>query len=297
MPVSPEGLRCFLEAARLSSFRAAARRVALSPAALGQQIKRLEDDLGERLFARTTRSVALTESGRALVPYAEKALAALDECSHAANGTAPAAEVELVLGTRHELGMSWIVPMLEKLELEHPALTLHLYFGSGQDLMLRVRAGEIDCAVSSTRLTDPKLDSLKLHEERYVLVGSRELLRATPLAGVAHAKHHTLLDTTAELPLFRYFREAPGGFDSMPFARVVRLGTIDAIRRYVLGGRGVAVLPEYFVAQELKAKKLVRLLPSVKVRSDWFRLVFRSDDTRRSLFESLARQMLKRPLR
>lgn len=297
MPVSPDGLRCFLEVARLSSFRAAARRVALSPAALGQQIKKLESDLGEALFRRTTRSVTLTEAGRNLMPYAEQALQALEACANATSGKAPAAKLEVVLGTRHELGMSWIVPMLSALERGHPGLTLHLYFGSGPDLLLRVRTGEVDCAVTSTTLTDPKLDSLHLHEEKYVFVASPRLLRRARLSRSSDSERHTLLDTTAELPLFRYFRDARGGFDSMRFSRVVRLGTIAAIRTMVIAGHGVAVLPEYFVARDLQTKKLVRVLASVTPLSDWFRLVFRADDSRRSLYESLSNQMLETPLR
>jgi len=297
--VSPEGLRCFLEAARLSSFRAAARRVGLSPAALGQQIKRLEGELGERLFARSTRAVALTEAGRNLMAYAEKALAGLEDCARAVQSGTPVVDAELVLGTRHELGMSWVVPMVERLEPAFPKLVVHLYFGSGPDLLLRVRTGEIDCAVTSTRLIDPKLDSFRLHEERYAFVAAPGLLSRSPLQNDEHARSHTLFDTTAELPLFRYVRDAPGGggLDSMSFGRVVRLGTIAAIRRFVLAGRGVAVLPEYFVAADLQRKKLVRIRPRTRPRSDWFRLVFRSDHPKRSLLESITRHMLAFPLR
>jgi len=67
---SIESLRCFTAAAKLLNFRAAARSVALTPAAFGQRIKQLEEQLGTSLFHRTTRSVRLTESGLALLPAA-----------------------------------------------------------------------------------------------------------------------------------------------------------------------------------------------------------------------------------
>jgi LysR family transcriptional regulator, glycine cleavage system transcriptional activator len=291
MSLSLDGLRCFIEAARFLNFRAAARAVALSPAALGQQLKRLEDELGETLFTRSTRSVTLTEAGRLLLPYARTALDAVDECKRAARGQAPSVPLELVIGTRHELGMSWIVPMLDRLEAEHPGLTLHLYFGSGPDLLLRVRATTVDCAVTSTRLTDPKLDSLKLHEERYAFVGARSLLGERPLRNAADAGRHTLIDTNEELPLYRYWRDAPGGVDSLRFERILRLGSVQAIYQFVQAGRGVAVLPEYFVAKDLRAKRLVRVMPRVTPLSDHFRLVFRADDPKRSLYASLAATM------
>ncbi len=296
MALSFDALRCFVEAARFLNFRAAARAVALSPAALGQQLKKLEEELGQPLFARTTRQVRLTEAGRLLLPYAKETLGAVDQCRRAVAGDAARTPLEVVLGTRHELGMSWIVPMLDRIEREHPELTLHLYFGSGPDLLLRVRSASVDCAVTSTRLTDPKLDGLKLHEERYVFVGARELLRKKPLADARHAGAHTLLDTNEELPLFRYWRDARGGVDSLRFGRIVRLGTVDAIRQFALSGRGVCVLPEYFVAKDLAARRLARIMPQVKPLSDHFRLVFRSDDAKRSLYESLANTMQNIPL-
>ena len=64
-----------------------------------------------------------------------------------------------------------------------------------------------------------------------------------------------------------------------------------------LRGDGVAVLPEYFVTKDLKAKKLVKLMPKVKLLTDHFRLVFRSDDPRRSSYTLIAETMLKVPLR
>ncbi len=288
---SLEALRCFAEAARLLNFRAAARAVFLTPAALGQRIQKLEEQLDVRLFHRTTRTVVLTEAGLQLVPYAQRAIEAARDCSRASRGELAAAPVELTLGTRHELGLSWIVPMLPLLQSRQPGLVLHLYFGSGPDLVARVRTVDIDCAVTSTRLTDPKLDALRLHEERYVFVGAAKLLAKRPLARAADAKAHTLIDTQDGMPLFRYWRDAKGGLDSLAFGRVLKMGTIAAIRELVLRGEGVAVLPAYYVAKDLAAHRLRELFPKVRPLTDWFRLVFRADDPRRAHYEQLARTM------
>ncbi len=297
MSLSLENLRCFAEAARLLNFRTAARSVSLSPAALGQRVRQLEDSLGVPLFHRTTRVVVLTDHGLRLLPLAEQALAAAEACKAVVDENAAPAPLEITLGTRHELGLSWLVPMIDSLERAIPGLSLHVYVGSGPDLLQRTRVLEIDCAVTSTRVTDPKFAFLPLHEENYVFVASPRLLKTVPFRTRNDAKHHTLIDTTAELPLFHYLRDAEGGLDSLSFARVARMGTIDAIRQRVLAGRGVSVLPEYFVQSELKSKRLVRLLPSTKLLSDRFRLVFRADDPRRAVFSKLAHHMLSQPLR
>jgi LysR family glycine cleavage system transcriptional activator len=294
---SIDSLRCFAAAARLLNFRAAARSVALTPAALGQRIQKLEEELGVQLFRRTTRSVSLTEAGLSLLPYAEQCLAAARECARAARGEIGPPPMEITMGTRQELGMSWVVPQLEPLARALPTLDIHLYFGSGPDLLLRVRTMEIDCAVTSSRYTDPKLDAIRLHRESYLFVGAAALLKKRPLSSDAHAADHALLDASADLPLFRYWRDAPGGGDRLHFRRIVRLGSIEAIRQRVLEGAGVAVLPEYQVARDVEAGTFRRIFPSVKPLSDYFRLVFRADDPRRPVYEKIAAQMLSVPLR
>ncbi|HEX9295863.1 MAG TPA: LysR substrate-binding domain-containing protein [Polyangiaceae bacterium] len=293
---SLESLQCFERAARLLNFRKAARAVGLTPAAFGQRIQRLEDQLGVKLFVRTTRSVHLTEAGTALIEPAERCLRVAEETMRAARGDKAPPPMDLVLGTRQELGLSWILPQLDRLERARPWLQMHLYFGSGSDLLLRVRTMEIDCAVTSSRFSDPKLDALRLHREDYVFCGSSDLLRRKPLKKADDTKRHNLLDTSAEVPLFRYWKDAPRGGDRLRFARGIWLGSIEAIRQRMLAGIGVGVLPEYLVRQDLKTGRLRRIFPGVQPLHDYFRLVFRVDDPRRHVFESLSVSLLESPL-
>jgi LysR family glycine cleavage system transcriptional activator len=294
---SLDSLRCFLEAAASLNFRRAARAVALTPTAFGQRIKQLEEQIGAPLFARTTRSVALTERGLALVPVAKRCLAEAEACTRVGREGTDHPETEIVLGTRQELGMSWLLPQRRALLRRRPWLHLHLYFSSGPDLLLRVRTFDIDCAITSTTLTDPKLDSFRLHREDYVLVGASSLLKRLPLKRAEHAASHTLLDASADMPLLHYWRQAPNGGDRLRFRRGLWLGCIAAIRHQVLEGAGVAVLPEYFVRRDLSAGRLRRVLPAVVPVPDHFRLVFRSADPRRPIYESLAGDFARVPLR
>lgn len=292
-----DSLRCFVESARSLSFRKAARTVHLSAAAVGQRVRALEDQIGGPLFTRTTRRMALTPRGLSLLPLAREALGAAERCLDVGEGASASYGGDLVVGTRHELGMSWVLPQLPSLTEAQPRLSIHLYVGSGSDLVARVALRDIDVCITSSRLSDPQLEELKIHPEPYAFVASPRLLRVHPLRRAEDARHHVLFDTTGELPLFRYFRDARGGIDSMRFSRVVRLGTIEAIRTMVEEGHGVAVLPLYFVAPLLRAKKLARIMPKVELATDWFRLVFRADDARRPLFEWLAERLRKVPLR
>lgn len=290
-----ESLRCFVEAARFLNFRAAARAVALTPAALGQRVKQLEDLTGQKLFTRTTRKVTLTAAGLSLLPHAREVLAAAERAVQAGRGQIGPAPADLVLGTRHELGMSWVVPGLPALRAAHPQLTFHLYFGSGSDLHNRVRSGDVHCAIGSMRIRDPVIATLPLHPERYVLVGSPKLLKAQPLKSAEDCRRHTLLDIDLTLPLFGYLRDAEGGAD-VTFSRAIALGTGAAVRTLVLAGEGIAVLPEYMVKGDLAARRLIRVLPRQPIHQDWFRLYFRDDDPRRPLFETIAATLRERPL-
>jgi LysR family glycine cleavage system transcriptional activator len=294
---SLENLRCFEAAARAPTFRAAARAVALTPAALGQRIRQLEDQLGIRLFERSSRSVQLTAAGRALLPAVRTTMDAALWCVRTARGEAEPRRIELVVGTRLELGLSFLLPSHEAVTSACPGLNLHYFFGSGPELLGRVRTRELDCAVTSARFTDPELHALPLHREDYVFVGAARLLRRSPLARYEQAAGHTLLDVDPSLPLFRYWHDAAGGQRVIKFQRTWFLGAGAAIHRMVLEEKGVAVLPLYMVRDDLERGTLREVLPSVKPHFDHFRLILRGDDSRRPVFERLAQALLALPLR
>lgn len=290
-----DSLRCFVAAAERLNFRAASKVVALSPAAFSDRIKRLEQDLGAPLFDRTSRRVLLTAAGRRLLPHARRTLAEAAACQ-AAVDSAEDTPVVLTLGTRYELGLSWVVPALDELAAEHPSWTVHLAFGDTPALLHSLRRGSVDALIGSMRLVDPGLATRSLHEERYVFVGSPTLLGRIPLGGVADAPHHTLVDISANLPLFRYWRDHAPPEEAWSFAAIRHFGTIGAIRAWVLAGRGVAVLPEYFVRPDLAAGRLRPVVPEVQSGSDWFRLVWRSDLPHADPLVELAGFLRARPL-
>jgi DNA-binding transcriptional LysR family regulator len=230
------------------------------------------------------------------LPAAQRALASMEECTRAVTATGSLPPMELVLGTRHELGLSWILPQFDRLKELHPSIELHLYFGSGDDLVNRVRTMQLDCAVTSTRIADPKLEGLRLHREDYVFVGTPGLLDRVPFAKPEDSVKHTLVEISDDMSLFRYWRDSAKG-QPLAFAKLTRIGTIEGIRMRVLAGAGVAVLPKYLVQPDLDAKRLRLVLPKVVPQHDYFRLVIRADDVRRSVFESLAESLSSFPLR
>jgi LysR family transcriptional regulator, glycine cleavage system transcriptional activator len=291
-----ESLRCFVHAAAQLSFRVAAKACSLSPAAFGDRIRRLEDELGAPLFERTTRKVTLTQAGERLLPQARRCLEDAERC-RASVSSVELMPYELLLGTRFELGLSWVVPALAQLEKKHPERRLHLYFGDTADLLPRVLKGELSCMITSARLTTPGLSFARLHEEEYVAVATPGLMKQKPFATPSDAAQHKLLDLHADLPLFRYFLDARSGREVWQFGDVQYLGVIAAVRARVLEGAGIAVLPLYFVRQDLEKKQLVRLMPKTKLPSDWFRLVWRTGHARETELRQIASELSELPLR
>ncbi|MBK6516816.1 MAG: LysR family transcriptional regulator [Polyangiaceae bacterium] len=290
-----ESLRCFAAAAHHGSFRRAASEVGLSPAAFSDRIRRLEEQLGERLFVRTTRSCRLSKAGERALPHAKLALDAARRCLLASSDAPP--PYDLVLGTRFELGMSWVVPSLEALEAKAPERRLHLYFGDSDALLSQLFAGRVDAVITSVRLSHPGVETASLHEETYALVAAPRLLGERPLSSCKDAAVHTLLDAHADLPLFRYFIDGRPAREVWRFSAIRRLGTIGAVKALTLRGQGIAVLPRYFVEAELSARQLVEPLPKARLASDYFRLVWRSGHPRGDDLAQLASELMSLPLR
>jgi LysR family glycine cleavage system transcriptional activator len=287
-----DSLRCFDAAATTLNFRAGAARVHLSPAAFTDRIQRLEEDLKVPLFVRTTRRVALSDLGHRLLPIAREVLAGAERLHAASRGPVVRSPYELYVGTRYELGLSWLCPLLTPLQRSHAERTVHLYNGDSPDLLLRLERGDLDAIIASVRLTSPKLSYAALHPEEYVFVSKQKSLKQRE-----DAQRHTLVDVSRDLPLFRYLMDALPDAEPWPFARVEHLGGIGNIRRRLFDGEGrVAVLPHYYVQKDLQAKRLVRLLPRVGLRSDSFRLIWRTSHPRTSDLLALAEELRRHPL-
>ena len=290
-----ENLRCFEAAAVHLNFRSAANQVGLSPAAFSERVRRLEDELGCEVFARTTRRVKLTPAGERLLPQARTVLREAQRCADLMRQGGPA-PFELTIGTRFELGMSWVLPAIEEQADIKPEQTMNLYFSEGPAIVSALMKGGVDAIIGSMRIESPRLRYLPLHEERYCFVAAPQLLERKPLREPDHAVSHTLVDTSPSLSLFRYWADRAPDSEAWRFGSHLHLGAIAPIRHWVTSGRGVAVLPEYFIAPDLDAGRLVKILTHVEPRTDWFRLVWVDGHLRTSELEAFGQFLRDRPL-
>src|SRR6185369_5348826 len=175
-------LKTFSAVAAEGSFAAAAARVALTQAAVGQQMRGLEAELRRPLFERQGKSVVLNEAGRELVPQVRRLLALYEQM------LAPAAAEGGMAGTAH-LGavVSAVRPLLQAtlaLKARHAALDLHVSAAKSIELIERVQSGELDAAVvvREPGPARPELAWIPLHAEPMVLLVPRKLAEAAPRA-------------------------------------------------------------------------------------------------------------------
>src|SRR5688500_1481962 len=134
-------LKTFVAVAAEGSFAAAASRVALTQAAVGQQMRALEAELRRPLFERQGKSVVLNDAGRALVPQVRRLLGLYEQM------LTPPSEGDAMAGTVH-LGavVSAVRPLLQAtlaLKARHAALDLHVIAAKSIDLVERVAAGAL----------------------------------------------------------------------------------------------------------------------------------------------------------
>jgi LysR family glycine cleavage system transcriptional activator len=287
-----ESLRCFVAAAQTNSFRKAAKLVHLSPGAFSERIQRLELQLEVSLFVRSTRHVALSTEGSRLLKHAKQLLNEAQDFQY--NASKQQTEVSLTLGTRYELGLSYLLPILEKQKHTHPHWNINLFFGDAPSLTNALLSSEIDIVFSSMRLDNPRLHIQTTHNEHYVLVAKPKL--ATQIHELSNLRSHTLVDISSSFPLFRYFGENNQLRPQELFSQYRFLGTISALLYWVLQQDAFAVLPLYFVQEAIAKGELSIVLPQHTLQHDHFRIFWTKSHWAEPVIIQLAEYLRTHPL-
>ncbi len=167
--LAPELLRSFLAVAEAGSFSAAARRVNLTQSAVSLHIKRLEERLDRRLFARTSRSVRLTPEGGALVPYARRLLR-LQEAAEAAIGRIGDGPT-VRLGISDEQADAYLPHVLPAFAAGFPQARLEIVCDLSPNLVARFGEGDLDLALAIRHLDDPPAAEVLAIEELVWVAG------------------------------------------------------------------------------------------------------------------------------
>lgn len=253
------GLEVFDRVVQLGSFSAAARALGLTPSAVSKQIGRLEDRLGVRLFARTTRHLKPTEVGRALAERAGRILADLAEAEQAVSDLRAVPRGLLRVSLPIAYGRLKIVPLIPAFLVRYPEVRIEFEFN---DRMVDLVADGFDLAIRIGELADSSLIAKHLAPNRRLVCGA-------PSYFARHAAPKTLGDLEAHNCLVYTYRASRNdwtftGPDGKTMTQRVsgrfESNHAEANLALVLEGFGVALLPLWLVGDHLARGELVEVL-------------------------------------
>ena len=262
-------LRAFEAAARLLSFKKAAKELHVTPGAVSHQIKLLEDHLGVALFRRLTRALELTAEAQAMLPKVREGLENLAAAVERVR--ARQASYSLTVIAPPNFAARWLVPRLARFTQSHPALELHvasrlaMIDGRENGHVAPPNDAPEDAPVVMVRFGEGRYPGAhvdQLFRAVYVQVCSPKLLKGEhPLKKPADLRFHTLLhdETVVEegvRPNWHDWLEAVGvqGVDS---SRGPSFSNASLAVEAAIEGMGVALTMKPLVRSEIQAKRLV----------------------------------------
>jgi len=232
-------LNVFRAVADTGSVSAAAARLHTVQSNVTAHIKRLERDLGRRLFYRKPRGVELTPAGAVLLGYARRISHLMDEAGKAVQDAGDATG-QLRLGSLETLAAVRLPPILARFRQEFPRVDLHLTTGSTEFLAGEVLDFRVEGAFVAGAVDHPHVDYRVLYEEELVLVSEAGRARVDTL------KDEILLVFRAGCA-FRARAERWLREEGLLPLRKMEFGALDAILGCVAAGMGVTLLPRVVV--------------------------------------------------
>lgn len=250
-------VEAFYWVASLKSVTRAAERLFLTQSAMSSRIAALEEELGVLLLDRRDKQFRLTVAGLRFYTYAQRLLELQREVkAEMGSGGAPQA-MTLRLGVIESVLHSWLIPMVEKLRRDHPALELELSVETTPVLVDQVVRGTQDLVFAALPAPADGLRTRALPPMKMVFVGNAQIHRRR-LYRLSDLGDYDLLTFqrgsqphVALLDVFRQARLEP--------RRVHTISSISAMTQLVEGGFGVATLPEA-AAQRLVQQRNLKLL-------------------------------------
>jgi LysR family glycine cleavage system transcriptional activator len=248
-------LRTFEAAARHESFARAAAELNVTPAAISQQIRGLEDRLGVQLFVRHARGLTITKTGR---DYAANIARAMAEIAAATRELGrPERNGRLNVGTLQSFASLWLLPRLHRFRARYPEIDLRLQIGSGlADLV----SAEIDVAVRFGKGHYRGCESRLLMADAVFPTCAPSLLAGRPLprriadlANLPLLHDDGLADSERSLSWTDWLGDVSG---QAAFSLPDALLTVQA----ALLGEGAALVRRSTVAEYLRSGQLIRLL-------------------------------------
>ncbi|WP_296068357.1 LysR family transcriptional regulator [uncultured Agrobacterium sp.] len=254
-------MEVFVVAAELGSFSAAGRRLKLSPSAVSKLVTRIEDRLGTRLLARSTRLVTLTPEGEVYLARARRILADIAETEQiVASGGKVVPRGLLRVNATLGFGERYLLPLAPEFLSLYPEIELDISLTDGVISLIEERT---DIAIRSGAMGDSSLKAKKLKEVRRVIVASPAYIEQHGLPDTPQdlARHNCLsFNFSRSLNEWPFRDPASGDLYRLPVTGNASVNSGMAMRRLCLAGLGMGRMGEFHVKPDIEAGLLVPVL-------------------------------------
>ena len=251
-------LEVFLAVAREGGFSRAAERLYRTQSAVSQAIRKLETEIGEPLFDRSTRDGVMTDAGHVLQEYAERLLNLRESAREALTELRELHKGKLVVGA-NEFTALYLLRVLAEFRRLHPAIRIVVQRSLGSHIPDDVRRHNYEFGVLTYDPQDPELASVVVYSDELIFVvpPQHPLARESQISirqlGAESFVAHIVSSPYREKVIQAFAKH------KTPLHMGVELPTLQAIKRFVAMGNGVAFLPEISVEDEIARGELVRI--------------------------------------
>ena len=269
-------LEVFLAVARERRFSRAADKLFRTQSAVSQTIRKLEDELGEALFDRSSREGVLTDAGKVLYEYAEKLINLRSEAAESLSELRELQKGKLIIAA-NEFTVLYLLPVLAEFRRLHPMIRITVERALGSHIPDDVMRYAAEFGMLSYEPQDANLHSVVVfHDELVFVVPSRHPLASASEVSIRQLGAESFVAHIVSSP---YREKVIQLFKShkTPLHMDLELPTLQAIKRFVAMGNGVALLPEISVEAEIARGELVRIPVRELQLKRKLRLIYRKD--------------------
>ncbi|STZ76166.1 LysR family transcriptional regulator [Bergeriella denitrificans] len=254
-----EAWAVFAKVVEHGSFSAAAQTLNLSQATVSKAVSRLEARMQTTLFQRTSRKLVLTESGQAVQAYAQQLLADGEALEAQLRDEVDRFQGKVRFAVPLSFGLREIAPLLPEFNRRYPNIELDIHLADEQvDLI----AGHFDFALRIARLDDSSLLAKRMCKVALLAVAAPAYLaeHAAPEHPKDLAFQTALVYTNAKNAQNWTFRHEELGSFTQTVQPKIQANSADVFLPMLLAGRGIAVVPEFLVCDEIRSGRLQMLL-------------------------------------
>jgi DNA-binding transcriptional LysR family regulator len=255
-------------------FTAAAHALRLPKSSVSRAVSLLEQELGVRLLQRSTRTVTLTEAGAAFYERASRGVAAVQEAGEAVAEMEAALRGTIRITAPVDAGVWMLAPVVARFVRKHPAVHV--------DVVLTGRVVDLvdegfDLALRAGALRDVSLIARRIGQMELALYASpRYLARHGLPSQVGELAVHRCVLFRATRGRATWTLTGPAGEERVEVSGVVNVDDFVFVRRAMLAGVGIGLLPEFLCGREVERGRLVRVLPAHVVPGAPLHLVYPS---------------------